>query len=126
MKTKRSICIIVMALVFMVGCVGEKLTRDDIIQDSRTVLKLSRITYYSTLREIGVLYKMGAIDDAVRQDVIDIGRKFKDAHNLAVSAIRAFDKSGAVSDEAEFTAAFKESLKFYTEFMAVAVKYLGE
>lgn len=95
-------------------------------QQAFKVLQTSKIAYTASLREIGNLYRAGVIHDDVRTEAVDVGRKYKDAHNLAVEAYRTWMTTGKVEDQESFDKAFDAAMTWYSEFMDMATKYLTE
>ena len=91
MKRKMNLAIVVSAMI--VACAG------GFVNNSYKSLSVSKEAYTGSLSILGDLYKQGQVGEDVKKQAIELGRAYQFAHNEAVSALLAYQSSGAATDK---------------------------
>lgn len=65
-------------------------------------LSISQTTYDTLLSAAGDLYKQGKIDEVQKEEIVQIGKIYKQFHNAAVGALLKFNESGKLEDQESY------------------------
>jgi hypothetical protein len=98
MKRKLSMVGVIFLVLFTLSCATFTTT-------SYRTLAISNQTYDTTLTAMGALYKEGKITEEQKNEIIDLGRQYKKAHNDAVDIVVAYEEAGGVGDKDAVSAA---------------------
>jgi hypothetical protein len=114
--------LLVIALSFgLAGCNSE-----DVIANSYKTLKITADTYDQTMSAAGDLHRRGVIDDEVKADIIDIGNKYRTAHQVAANALESYAMYERAEDEEKIDTALAEVSRLVGELVMVVRPYLAE
>lgn len=117
--TKKLSLLFAVIVFLMFGCGGQLPGSDtemDLMRTYKKVLIASKTTWTMGLTAMGNLYRAGIIDDNVRGQAIDIGNKYREAHNLADTAWTQWAKTKLARDKGNFETAYREMMFLFTEF----------
>jgi len=88
-------------------------------------LSLSKVTYDSSMKIAGDLYKQGKITDDQKDRIIHYGNSYKDAHNLAVSSFLKANESGLLSDQQEYISRLANAAIILSDLLNYITKIEG-
>uniref|UniRef100_A0A6M3JKZ3 Uncharacterized protein n=1 Tax=viral metagenome TaxID=1070528 RepID=A0A6M3JKZ3_9ZZZZ len=115
MKKFLRINVLMMAMVMLLLMYGAAC--EDYFLNSYKTLAISKQTYDTTLSVLGDLYKQGKLTVDQKDKSIELGRIYKEAHNVATLALFAYDASKNTTDKEAFEAAMSVAAKRLTEFL---------
>ena len=115
-KTRRIYDLLIIATVL--ACLGVCLAacnESQIATNAYKTLSIAADTYDGSMRSAADLYNRGLLDDAGKQNIIDMGRKYKIAHRTATSALEAYVKTTGASEKERLTIALSEVTRVLSE-----------
>lgn len=96
---------------------------DDFTEGAYKTLLVSQQTYDSTMTIAADLYSNGLISDNVKTMIIEVGGKYKDAHNTAVQALITYNKTKNETDKTTYETSIASALEFLEYITDMVAKY---
>lgn len=92
-------------------------------KNSFRTLSVSKATYDTVLTAAGDLYREGKLTDEQKQEFIDVGEIYRDAHQTAADAMIAYMTTDSAEDKDKAEVALLKFQEVMSKLLALAVKY---
>jgi len=104
---------VTVAAILIAGCAAK-----DIQGKAYTTLSMSSATYDFALSMAGGIYGTGALTDDQKNEIIRLGRIYKNAHNATVRALIRYNRTGAMSDQRDYLSELSNASLFLADMLS--------
>lgn len=124
LRKTYNLLIVAFVLLYLATCLSA-CNESQVTSNAYKTLSIAADSYDGAMKAAADLGNRGLLEEATKEKIISIGRKYKTAHEVGSSALEAYAQTTRAEDEEKLSTALTEVMRLVWELQEILHPLIG-